>query len=111
MKKKPTTWYRVRAPQPWRPNAGDEIVGEYLGSKMKSGGFGDYKIHLIKTGRKVIVSVSGAVADGLFDLVKHGDKIKCVYLGRRKSRDSDQEYKDYELYTEEEIQLKLAEVG
>lgn len=41
---KEKTWYRVKVPTAWRPTKpGEELVGEYIGTEVKAGRFGEYQ--------------------------------------------------------------------
>jgi hypothetical protein len=102
------TWHRVTAPTPWRPKPGDQLVGEYVGSKVRTGQYGEYLVHLVKVHGEHKY-VSGAVVDGLFALVSVGMQVKLVFVGTKLTADTEREYKDFELYTEQAVELKLAE--
>jgi len=103
---KKTTWHRVKAPTRWYSEAGDELVGTYLRSETRTGQYGDYKVHYVKV-RSATYYVSGATTNDLFALIPEGSKVKIVYLGTKLSQEG-YEYKVYELYTEEAIELKIA---
>lgn len=104
MKKK--TWYKVRVPHAWYPKPNDELIGEYVGSMIRDGQFGLYKVHLIKA-KNIVRYVSGCQADDLFSFISQGVKVKLVFKGMKKSETSDREYKVFELFTEGEIELKV----
>ena len=100
-------WYRVKAPQPWRPKLHEELIGTYLCTKQKIGEWGPYSIHLVKS-RCQIFYVSGAMVDNLFGLLQPETKVKLIFTGMRDSPGG-RSYKTFELYTDEA--LKIAEVG
>lgn len=50
--------------------------------------------------------VSGTMADALFTMISIEQRVKLVYVGKKKSQDNEREYKAFELYTEEEVALK-----
>lgn len=103
VKSKKKTWHKVKAPKAWRPKDNQELIGTYLTCTIKKGQWGDYKCHQVKS-KEEIFFITGAVADGLFDLVPEGSIVKVVYLGKKQSKtDTTKSYKDYELYTEQEI--------
>lgn len=107
MKKQHKSWYRVRAPYGWRPKPGDELVGEFLGTQVRFGQFGEYKIHLVKTRGRKIQYVSGTVTNDMFAMVRPGQKIKLVFVGMQQVFDTERIYKKFELYTEEEIEFNV----
>ena len=102
------TWFKVNAPKAWRPKPGDELVGSYLSSKIRSGQFGDYRVHFIKC-RTQVYYVSGTQINDLFALVQENMKVKLVFVGLKQGKDH--EYKVFDLYTEEAIELKIAEAS
>lgn len=101
------TWFRVKAPQVWRPKPGEELIGVFLGTQVKVGQFGEYNAHMIKTHGANVKYVSGAMTDDLFAMLDSGSKVKLIFIGMQPVHDSDREYKLFELYTEEEIEFKL----
>lgn len=103
-------WLRVNAPKPWRAKANDELIGSYIGSKMKSGQYGDYKVHYVKS-RAQIYYVSGAILDNLFSLIAEGAKVKLVFKGVQQAKEQDRTYKLYELYTEDAVEFTLTGVA
>jgi len=54
------------------------------------------------------MAVSGVLLNDLFSMIQSGAKVK---LGKRKAVGSDNEYKVFELYTEEEIKLNIVNAG
>lgn len=100
-------WHRVVAPRAWYPKEGDELVGEYLGTEVKAGKFGEYKIHVVRVRAGDIRYVSGTVVDDLFKIVEVGARVKVVFGGLQKSNDGDKVYKCFELYTEEAVEFKV----
>lgn len=109
-KRKATIWHRVKVPVAWRPKVGEELIGTYVSTEMRSGQYGDYRVHVIKTSSGKLYYVSGAMATELFAVVELGAKVKVVNAGKAKSKEGN-EYKLIELYTEEAIEFKIAEVG
>lgn len=107
MTKQRKVWHRVKAPTVWRPKEGEELVGEYIGTELKAGQYGEYRTHVIRTDAGIF-RVSGAMTDDLFGLLEVSKRVKLVYCGKkRSSKDSDREYKVYELYTEEAVQFTM----
>lgn len=117
MAKKRQTWKRVKAPQPWRPKPDEELVGIYLGSKIRGGRFGEYHVHYIKEQESrnhnkatgLIVYVSGSQINDLFALIEVDDLVRLVFKGLKVSKTSGNEYKTFELYTEDSVEFKLFE--
>ncbi len=108
---KKTTWHKVKAPKPWKPKAGDELIGSYLGCKTKAGQFGEYLVHYVQS-RGQVYYASGCVANDLFSLVCVNDKVKLVFNGTKAPAvGKEHGVKLFELYTEEEVYLKLAETA
>ena len=100
------TWNRVKAPKIWRPKDGDALIGTYLGSQIRSGVYGDYNAHFIKHNHRVFM-VSGSQLDSLIALIGKGEQIKLVYVGRKVSHSSGNEYKAFELYSENVVEFRL----
>ena len=107
---KKTTWHRVEAPKPWRPKVGQEIVGEYLSTETKTGPFGEYKAHYIKTADGTFY-VSGAMVNDLFSIVDAGTQVKLVFDGKKTSNESGNQYKVFELFAEQVIEFKIAKLA
>ncbi len=99
-RKRPQRWKRVDVPHPWKPDPGDELIGEFIATEIRNGRYGEYKIHHIKT-RGQVVYVSGFMANDLFAVVTAGALIKLVYLGPKQCATSDHCFKQYELFTAE----------
>lgn len=105
MAKQLKTWHRVKAPQPWRPKVNEELIGTYMLSKMRTGQFGDYRVHFVKS-KNSIFYISGTMVNDLFALIPENAKVKLVFLGIKLSKE-DREYKCFELYAEEAIEFKI----
>lgn len=99
-------WHKVRAPKPWRPTAGQELIGTYAGCKELNGIHGQYKQHYVKTGDN-IVSLSGARCDQLFALINIDSEVKVVFNGMRKCANSEFSYKDFDVFTRKEVTVDL----
>lgn len=98
---------KKNAPKAWRPKAKSEIIGDYLGYELRQGKFGDYKIFMVRVASGEIKYASGVMINDLFCCLKPGVKVKLVCLGTVKIENTDREYKKYELYTEEQVELKV----
>lgn len=107
---KKQVWHRVKAPRPWRPKPGEELIGVFLRTDVREGQFGPYRVHYIKA-RGQILTVSGTVLNDLFALLADETKVKLVFLGKKSTQASGREYKDFELYTQEAVEFKLVEVA
>lgn len=99
-------WHKVQVPKPWRPKPTEELIGTYVGSKQMSGKFGVYTIHMIRRQKGSVAYVSGTMASALFAVVELGCRVKLVFNGYKVALNGN-EYKDYELYVEDEMQLKV----
>lgn len=109
MKRK--SWHRVKAPMPWRPDVGDELVGAYIATKDRAGEFGTYKVHFVQTDDGRVFYASGTQLNDLFSIVEKGMRVKLVYTGSKVARNTGNEYKTFEMYAEKELELKIADVG
>lgn len=106
------TWHKVSAPRPWRAKIGEELIGTYLNTETRVGQFGEYKVHFVKVNNSRIFYVSGTVLNDLFAMIQPNMKVKIVFTGTKKAeKDSSKAYKCYELFTEEAIELRVADVG
>ncbi len=95
-----TRWKKVKRPQPWRAEPGEELIGTYSHSLQKDGEWGIYQVHFVKT-RTETYYVSGTIANSLFTMLAPGTKIKLVFKGRKPCQGMvDLTYKTYELFTE-----------
>lgn len=94
-------WRKVTGAKTWRPGAGEVLIGEYVGRRMKSGSSGIYDVFAIKTDKGVF-EVSGAVLRNLFDgsCIAEGTQVRIVFLGYRQGHEHD--YKDFELFVLDE---------
>ena len=102
---KRSTWHRVKAPTPWRPEDGEELIGHYRGSKTRQGEFGEYLIHFIEA-RDIYFYVSGSMLNDLFTAVKEGDRVRLVFLGRKRT-ENDRELKVFELYSDKTTAFRM----
>lgn len=105
-KARPKTWFKVKAPIKWRPTVGELVEGEYTGSAEREGQYGKYTIYFIKMKGGKIHFVSGSVVTNLFTLVPIGMLVRLVYLGKKQAVNTGRNYHDYELFTEEAIELR-----
>lgn len=105
---KKKVWHKVVAPKPWRPKAGEEIEGYYVGAETRTGQFGEYKVYMIRTRGKDIKYLSGTIINDLFSVVPPETKVKIKFLGMKKSKTTDRSFKEFEVYTEEEIAFRIA---
>ncbi len=98
-------WRKVAAPKKWQAAEGEVLEGIYLGRKAAEGKFGPYHQHMIAVdgGSGRVVYVTGTVIDGLFvaSLAQPGVQVRVVYLGKKESQTSDNEFKDFELFVKE----------
>ena len=78
-------WKEVEAPTYWRPRKGDELVGYYAGQTKRNGKFGEYTIVTVLVPYKGAVMVSGSMIVQLADssMIRLGEPIKIVYLGKK----------------------------
>lgn len=103
----PKVWHKVKAPRKWFPEIGEELVGEYIGTSERDGQYGKYNVYFLKSSGGLIRYVSGTLVNDLFALVPIGTKVRIVFLGEQQSKTTGQFFKLFELYTEEEIQLRV----
>lgn len=40
-------WHKLERPRDWRPNAGEDLAGYYIGKTMRNGPYGQYEVVLI----------------------------------------------------------------
>lgn len=112
--RKRQVWHQVKAPTRWAPKDNDELVGTYIGKNTRSGIYGDYTVHLVEVKNKVrkkIHYLSGVQLNDLFDMIPFDTIVKIVFKGRKPNKDGTREYKTFEVFTEEVIEFKLADVG
>ena len=79
-------------------NEGDEIVG-YL-EKVESG-IGPNKSRMYtlrKTDGNYIKVWGSTLLDRRFDFISQGEKVKIVYLGKKKAQKGGREYHDFKVY-------------
>jgi hypothetical protein len=100
-------WRLVKVPKPWRPSEGEELIGLYISTEIKQGEYGEYKCHHIRFKHEVVY-VSGARADSLFSIIPIGTTVKLVFNGMKVCKNSDRTYKDIDVFTEEQLELKVA---
>ncbi len=96
-------WRKVAAPKVWRAAEGEILEGVYLGRKAAEGQFGPYFQHMVAVDSGRVLYVSGTVIDGLFvaSLAQAGCRVRIVYLGKKDSQTSENEFKDFELFVKE----------
>lgn len=105
--KKRKVWKRVKAPKSWRPTEGEELIGEFLGSDVAVGEYGEYKRHYVRREDESVVYVTGSRSDQLFALVKADGEVKVVFNGMRQCVTSDRTYKDIDVFTRDEVSVEL----
>lgn len=77
-------WVRVVAPEVWRPNEGEELIGHYGGVTKRNGPHGEYSLAIVHAARRAFL-ISG------FDLLNKigaadfapGEAIRIVFCGYR----------------------------
>jgi len=95
-------WRKINAPQTWRPEAGDELIGFYGGRTKREGSFGQYEVVIVLVPYKGAFMVSGTALIQLCDAATliRGDAIRILYLGM-KDLPEDKQMKMFELYVGE----------
>lgn len=109
--RKVKNWNRVKAPKAWHPEVGEEITGTYLGSRLRNGSYGDYIVHFIRQHNNHVYFVSGSILNDLFALLGEGEEVKLIFTGMKTSKTSGNEYKTFELYSENAAEFKLELAG
>lgn len=96
-------WKRVERPRPWKPQAGDVVVGTFLDRRMREGQTGSYEVMLFRTADGTF-SVSGVVImdllDGAGPLEPEKTLLRIKFLGNRPIEGTDLYFKDFELFVE-----------
>ena len=81
----------------WIPeNENDAVVGIYLSSQSEVGSNKSMVYNLEQPNGKIISVWGSTVLDSKFKLVKFGDDIRIIYLGKVKP-DKGREYKDFKI--------------
>lgn len=76
-------WRKVEAPQTWRPNPGDNLIGYYGGHTVSQGPHGQYDVAVVHDFDLQSWLVSGTALIRLLDAgrCQEGDVIKIVFRG------------------------------
>lgn len=103
---KDVKWRKIHAPKPWHPKeAGEELVGFYVGRTKKSGSYGQYEVLVIAVPYKGTYTISGTALIQLADsgMVGRGEAVRIVFLGRKdiSTESEKREMKLFELYVGE----------
>ena len=108
---KKVKWKEVEAPTSWRPRKGDELIGYYAGRTKKNGKFGEYTVVTVLVPYKGAVMVSGSMIVQLADssMVRLGEPIKIVYLGK-KDIGEDREMKTFRMFIGEGEALAVEQI-
>lgn len=91
-------WRKVRAPKPWRPEAGEVLIGRYAGKQLREGQYGPYNVFIVRALEGTYL-LSGTVLNDLFAGVFEGDAVQVHFLGMQQFRGG--EYKDFNIFVEE----------
>jgi hypothetical protein len=92
--------FKLIDPQMWKPeNDGDEIVGTLIRIEEGVGKYESKAYHIETEGEKQLSIFGSKVLDDKMSYVTVGDKIKIVYKGEVKGKEST--YKNYEVYIDE----------
>lgn len=95
----PRTWRKLKAPEPWRAEAGDELIGKFVKSEVRDGPHGDYRSHVVQADGKLWY-ITGRAADDLFAMVAPGTTIKLVFRGYVPVGDDGHNMKLFDMYVE-----------
>ena len=100
-------WRKAERAQIWRPGDGEVLQGTYVHSRARSGSYGEYFLHVVRT-EAGLFSVSGSVISALLEDagVVSGDLVRVVFLGKKSTATGKREYKDFELYIAESVETK-----
>lgn len=88
-------------PKVWKPEKeNDEVIGFFISKKDKAGSYESPLYQLESPGGKRHAIFANVVLDDKMAFCKHGDLIKIVYKGKKKS-DKNQDYKDFDVYIDD----------
>ncbi len=92
-------WIKVKRPKSWRPQAGEELIGYYVGRTVRDGQWGQYEVITVVTPERGTFMVSGTQIVQLCDvaLLKYGAAVRIKFLGI-KPIGNGHEMKEFELY-------------
>lgn len=95
-------WRRITAPLVWRPVAGEELIGYYVGRTKRDGAFGQYEVVVIAVPYKGTFTVSGTGLLNLVDsgMVTRGQAIR-IFFGGYLDLGEGKQMKQFELYVGE----------
>jgi hypothetical protein len=76
---------------------GDTVIGRIVRSTINKGKFGKQKQWILQNGDSQI-TVGGAVIDSALSSLKKGTLVKIVLTGEKKSADSKNKYKIFDIF-------------